>query len=141
MTKGPGADEASSPTGHCRAPDGGEVANLKAKGEGPDELRDELQRRVSPDGRIRRPDSQGRKGCKGRIRVGRRAAEIPDHRHRRLLRARRQRPYHRTSEERHELAPVHSITSSARASNVGGTSSPSPLAVLRLITSSYLVGC
>src|SRR5262249_5672658 len=34
----------------------------------------------------------------------------------------------------------HSITSSARASNVGGTSMPIALAVLRLITSSYLVG-
>ena len=34
----------------------------------------------------------------------------------------------------------HSITSSARASRVGGTSSPSALAVFRLITSSYLVG-
>src|SRR5262249_7747102 len=32
----------------------------------------------------------------------------------------------------------HSITSSARASSVGGTSMPSALAVLRLITSSYL---
>ena len=35
---------------------------------------------------------------------------------------------------------LHSITSSARASSVGGTSRPSALAVLRLITSSYLVG-
>src|ERR1700716_5188 len=35
---------------------------------------------------------------------------------------------------------THSITSSARASNVGGTSRPSALAVLRMITSSYLVG-
>src|SRR5215475_7092947 len=34
----------------------------------------------------------------------------------------------------------YSITSSARASSVGGTSRPSALAVLRLITSSYLVG-
>ena len=34
----------------------------------------------------------------------------------------------------------HSITSSARASSVGGTSRPSALAVLRLITNSYLVG-
>src|SRR6516165_2578554 len=34
----------------------------------------------------------------------------------------------------------HSITSSARASSVGGTSRPSTLAVLRLITSSYFVG-
>src|SRR5258708_6072486 len=35
----------------------------------------------------------------------------------------------------------YSITSSARASNEGGTVRPSALAVLRLITSSYLVGC
>jgi hypothetical protein len=35
---------------------------------------------------------------------------------------------------------LYSITSSARASNVGGTVRPSALAVLRLITSSYLVG-
>src|SRR5262245_58574156 len=34
----------------------------------------------------------------------------------------------------------HSITSSARASKDGGTARPSDLAVLRLITSSYLVG-
>src|SRR5262245_49846932 len=38
------------------------------------------------------------------------------------------------------LASHHSITSSARASSVGGTSRPSALAVLRLITSSYLFG-
>src|SRR5262245_39705930 len=35
---------------------------------------------------------------------------------------------------------THSITSSARASSDGGTSRPRALAVLRLITSSYLVG-
>src|SRR6188768_1837472 len=35
---------------------------------------------------------------------------------------------------------THSITSSARASSVGGTSMPSVLAVLRLMTVSYLVG-
>ena len=35
----------------------------------------------------------------------------------------------------------YSITSSARASKVGGTSRPSALAVLRLRTVSYLVGC
>jgi hypothetical protein len=34
----------------------------------------------------------------------------------------------------------HSITSSARAISVGGTSRPRAFAVLRLITSSYLVG-
>src|SRR4051794_32881496 len=37
-------------------------------------------------------------------------------------------------------SPIHSITSSARASSCGGTSRPSVFAVLRLITSSYLVG-
>ena len=41
----------------------------------------------------------------------------------------------RAAEERDELAPLHSITSSARAST-GGTTRPSALAVLRLITSS-----
>ena len=35
----------------------------------------------------------------------------------------------------------HSITSSARASSVGGTSRPRDFAVLRLMTSSNLVGC
>ena len=35
---------------------------------------------------------------------------------------------------------TYSITSSARARSVGGTVRPSALAVLRLITSSYLVG-
>jgi hypothetical protein len=57
-----------------------------------------------------------------------------------LLRMRRERPRRRAAEERDELAPFHSITSSARASSVGGTSRPSVLAVLRLITNSYLVG-
>src|SRR5262249_15155436 len=37
------------------------------------------------------------------------------------------------------LPSRHSITSSARASSVGGTSRPSALAVFRFITSSYLV--
>ena len=61
-------------------------------------------------------------------------AEKPDHRHRRLLRPRRERPRRRrAAEQRDELAPLHSITSSARASSVGGTSRPSALAVLRLI--------
>jgi hypothetical protein len=35
----------------------------------------------------------------------------------------------------------YSITSSAMASSVGGTSMPSALAVLRLIVSWYFVGC
>src|SRR5262245_35298364 len=47
----------------------------------------------------------------------------------------------RAAEERDEIAsPHHSITSSARASSVAGTSRPSAFAVLRLMTSSYLVG-
>src|SRR6516165_10569565 len=48
----------------------------------------------------------------------------------------------RAAEQRDELATAaHSITSSARASSVGGTSSPSALAVRKLITSWYWVGC
>ena len=60
----------------------------------------------------------------------------------RLLRARRERPRERRAAEKRDdlAAPDHSITSSARASRDGGTSRPSALAVLRLITSSYLVG-
>src|SRR5262249_22372936 len=59
-----------------------------------------------------------------------------------LLRTRRERPCHRgPAEHRHELAALHSITSSARASSAGGTVRPSALAVLRLMRSSYLVGC
>src|SRR5262245_51669010 len=47
----------------------------------------------------------------------------------------------RAAEQQHELAlGDHSITSSARASSVAGTSRPSVLAVLRLTTSSYLTG-
>src|SRR6516164_3247796 len=69
--------------------------------------------------------------------------KIPDHRNGRLLRACRERPRHRrAAHERDELAPLHhSITSSASASRVGGTVRPSVFAVLRLITSSNLVGC
>src|SRR6516162_5723997 len=68
--------------------------------------------------------------------------EKPNYRHRRLLRARRQRPRHRrAAEQRDELAAFHSITSSASASNVGGTSRSSAFAVVRLMTSSNLVGC
>src|SRR5262249_18222703 len=58
----------------------------------------------------------------------------------RLLRPRRERPSGRAADERDELASPHSITSSARASNVGGMSKPSALAVFKLMTSSYLVG-
>src|SRR5262249_43819222 len=58
-----------------------------------------------------------------------------------LLRPRRERPRRRSAaQQRDELAPLHSITSSARASTLAGISMPSGLAVLRLIISSYLVG-
>jgi hypothetical protein len=67
--------------------------------------------------------------------------EEPDHRHRRLLRTRRQRLRRRAAEQRDEFAPgAHSITSSAVASSAGGTSRPRDFAVLRLITVSYLTG-
>src|SRR5712691_2797013 len=71
------------------------------------------------------------------------AEKEPDHRHRRLLRARRERPHSgRAAEKRDELPPSHhSITSSARPSSVGGTSRSSALAALRLTTNSYFVGC
>src|SRR5262249_57241012 len=61
----------------------------------------------------------------------------------RLLRARRERPRDgRAAKERYELPPPHySITSSARWWRNQGTSSPSALAVLRLITRSNFVGC
>src|SRR5215510_343221 len=52
----------------------------------------------------------------------RRAAEESDRRHRRLLRARRERPRGRAADQRDELAPPHSITSSARASTLAGIS-------------------
>ena len=46
----------------------------------------------------------------------------------------------RSGREQPQQQRSYSITSSARPRSVGGTSRPSALAVLRLITSSYLVG-
>jgi hypothetical protein len=43
--------------------------------------------------------------------------------------------------QRDKLATLHSITSSARASSVGGTSRPRTFAVVRFTTRSNLVGC
>src|SRR5262249_42996200 len=77
-----------------------------------------------------------------RKRVRRCTAEEPNHRHSRLLRARRKRPRAgRAAEQRDERASLHSITSSARPSSGSGTVSPSALAVLRLMTSVYLSAC
>ena len=47
----------------------------------------------------------------------------------------------RTPQHVGELAPLHSITSSARASSVGAISKPNAFAVLRLMISSNLAGC
>src|SRR5499426_1305984 len=59
-----------------------------------------------------------------------------------LLRPRRKRPRgSRAAEQRDEFAAFHSITSSARCCKNQGTSRPSALAVLRLITSSNFEGC
>src|SRR5262249_35809170 len=67
--------------------------------------------------------------------------EIADHRHRRLLRARRERPRSRATDERDERAAVaHSITSWAIASTFDGIVIPSALAVERVMISSNLVG-
>src|SRR5262245_55820096 len=76
-----------------------------------------------------------------RVVAGRPGAEEPDHWHRWLLRARRQRPCRRAAEQRDEPAPVHSITSSARSRKDSVIVRPSALAVVRLMTRSNLVGC
>src|SRR5215470_10825347 len=60
---------------------------------------------------------------------------------RHLLCLRVDRPRRRAAQQRDELAALHSITSSARASRVGGTVRPSAFAVVRLIMRSNLVGC
>ena len=53
--------------------------------------------------------------------AGRSGVEEPDHRHRRLLRARGERPRCRSAaEKRDELAAFHSMTSSAIARSIGG---------------------
>src|SRR5262249_3728023 len=64
-----------------------------------------------------------------------------DHRHRRLLRARRQRPRRRAAKQGDELAAVHSITPTARSSRPIGSSIPNARAALRLTMSENLVGC
>jgi hypothetical protein len=65
-----------------------------------------------------------------------------DHRHRRLLRARRKRPCDdRAAEKRDEVATFHSITSSAVTSSLSGTVRPSAFAVLRLMPNSNFTVC
>src|SRR5262249_2945448 len=77
---------------------------------------------------------------KVRVEVGRRGTEHADHWHR-LLRARRERPRRsRSAQQRDEVAPFHSITSSARSRIDVGNTIPNLFAVLRLTTSSNFVG-
>src|SRR5262249_46314537 len=78
-------------------------------------------------------------GHKMRDDIGRPDVDEPDHW---LPSARRERPRRRrAAEQREELAALHSITSSASASNLSGISRPRALAVFRLTPSSNLVGC
>ena len=66
--------------------------------------------------------------------------QVADPRHLWLLLCTHERPGHYDPEKTKELASFHSITSSARASQVGGISRLGALAVLRLMTSSNFVG-
>ena len=76
-------------------------------------------------------------GNKGRIRQS--GIDEADHWDCLLLRTRRKRPCRRAAEQCDELAPLHSITSSARASSVAGISRPIARAVGKLMTNSNLV--
>src|SRR5262249_22233205 len=81
------------------------------------------------------------RGHKTRRGIGRAASDESDHRYR-LLPVPCERPRgRRGGDERYEPATIHSITSSARASSIGGISRPIAFAVARLITSSKRVGC
>src|SRR6516165_3869282 len=83
------------------------------------------------------------KGCDYLAGVARRSAtKKSDYRHRALLRMRPCRPCNcRPANDGNELAPPHSITSSARASSVGAISRSSARAVGRLMINSNLVAC
>src|SRR5262249_9310404 len=75
------------------------------------------------------------------LRVGRATAEVADDRLISLLRVRRERPRGRAAKQRDEITSFHSITSSRRPRSGNGTSNPSALAVLRLITRWTAVAC
>src|SRR5262249_2528819 len=82
-----------------------------------------------------------KRGVPRALRPTRSRAEKPDRRQL-LLRARRERPRgRRAAEQRDELAALHSITSSARASSAAEMSMPSAFATIRLTTRSNLTGC
>src|SRR5262245_58806986 len=104
--------------------------------QGGEERRDGNSCKVVPKGRIGHLEVLQNCHC-----VLERGMRETDHPHR-LLRARRERPRsRRAAEQRDELAPVHSITLSARSTSPAGTSWPIAFAVLRLMTSSNRVGC
>src|SRR6516165_9376670 len=76
-------------------------------------------------------------GCRG---IGGPTVDKCDYGWHRLLRSRRKRPSScRAAEQRYELAPPHSINSSASDRNDAGMVRPSALAVVRLITNSNFV--
>jgi hypothetical protein len=64
--------------------------------------------------------------------------EIAHNRH--LLCSNDMWPHHRAAKPRDKLAPLHSMTSSARARSDGGAVTPSSFAVLRLTTNWNFVG-
>src|SRR5262249_23898668 len=101
-----------------------------------------FDRHIPPFGIAVFAQSSPKRTQQGCEHVARSSIEEPDHRHRRLLRARRERPCSRAPDERDEVAPPHhSITSSASRRNDSGIVSPSAFAVLRLTVRSNLVGC
>src|SRR5579864_4875656 len=85
------------------------------------------------------------RGDKTRVGIGRPGPQKRDHRQRRLLRMRDERPLYRcrrrATEKGDDLAPPHSITSSARPSKESGKVRPSVFAVLRLRTSWTFSAC
>jgi hypothetical protein len=102
-------------------------------------LRPIIDGEVSPLDQAALVETSSHDGNERRIGGRRTAAEEADHRHRRLLRPRGERPRRRSAESQDELAASHSITSSARPMSGSGTVRPSALAVLRLMISSTFV--
>src|SRR5438132_5786186 len=94
---------------------------------------------ISPFGVTGLVEPTAKGGEQGRKSGGRGTAQQADPT--RLLRPTRPWRRRRPAEQRQQTAAVHSMTSSARARIDGGTVRPSALAVLRLTTSSNVVGC
>jgi hypothetical protein len=87
-----------------------------------------------------RPDPAYHRLLKDSARSLASASVEPNDRHCRLLRAESAR-HRQCAAYEHQLAPVHSMTSSAPASKDRGTVSPSVFAVFRFMTNSSFVGC